>query len=307
MSPAATSDGTQGDQELSLVVNYETVAIMQLLDQGFKVFVVDYVGSTEGPQSYVNNIEAGHALLDAARVAISLDYSAPSTPVGFFGYSQGGGASALGTTLHNSYAPDVNLVTSYIGGPPLDLGEVMNQIDGTMIAAGGYYAVNSMVHRYADVAAYMDQNLNQKGKDLLAELKNQCIADSILSAGFVESETLTTDGKPLYEHTKRNNALRKRLLEQYRAAMKKPSVPALVVANPYDDIVGYPQMEAGARTWCRKGAPIKFVRFVVKGQMPGNSIPHMIPAFAATSMAVDYMVDGFNGKLPTKCTVSTVK
>lgn len=306
LSPASAADGTQGDQKLSLVTNYETIAVMKLLSRGFKVFVVDYVGSNQGPQSYVNNIEAGHALLDAARVAISTKYTSTDTPVGFFGYSQGGGASAVGTTLHNSYAPDVNLVTSYIGGPPLDLAEVMNQIDGTMIAAGGLYALNALMKRYPDVDKFMQKKLNQEGKDLLAKLEHQCIADSILSAGFKKSETLTVDGKSFYEYATQDDPLRTRLLEQYAAAMKKPSVPALVVANPYDDIVGYPQMEAGAKTWCSKGAAIKFVRFIVEGRMPGNSVPHMIPAFAATDMAIEFMVNGFNGILPQRCTVTEV-
>lgn len=51
------------------------------------MFVVDYVGNTE-PQSYIDNIEAGHAMLDAARAATNVSYTQTSTPVGFFGYSQ---------------------------------------------------------------------------------------------------------------------------------------------------------------------------------------------------------------------------
>lgn len=66
------------------------------------------------------------------------------------------------------------------------------------------------------------------------------------------------DGKPFSYHANQPNILNKLLTVQLREAMRKPSVPALVVANPYDDIVGYPQMAAGAKTWCAKeGAKIR--------------------------------------------------
>jgi len=73
--------------------------VRKLLARGFKVFVIDYPGNIDGTQAYVNNIEAGHSMLDAARAALALNYTTPETPIGFYGYSQGGGASALGTTL----------------------------------------------------------------------------------------------------------------------------------------------------------------------------------------------------------------
>lgn len=306
ISPAATLKN-QGAQTLSLVTNYENFTIFSLLEQGFKVFVVDYVGSTEGPQSYIDNIEAGHAMLDAARAATNVNYTQTSTPVGFFGYSQGGSASALGSTLHKIYAPDVNLTTSYIGGPALDLKEVLKLIDGTMITAAALYALNGINARYPEAAAYTENLANEKGRKLLEKVKDQCIADSILSAAFVKTESLTKDGKPFSYHANQPNILKKLLTVQLREAMRKPSVPALVVANPYDDIVGYPQMAAGAKTWCAKGAKIKFVRFIVKSDVKGMAISHLVPTFTAVPLAIDYMVDAFNGKLPTKCTVSTVE
>ncbi|HHY07977.1 MAG TPA: hypothetical protein GX530_05550 [Corynebacteriales bacterium] len=283
------------------------LTIFSLLEQGFKVFVVDYVGSTEGPQSYIDNVEAGHAMLDAARAASNVTYTSPKTPVGFFGYSQGGSASASGTTLHKIYAPDVNLITAYIGGPALDLKKVLRLIDGTMITAAALYALNGINARYPAAAAYTDQLANEKGRELLDEVKDQCIADSILSAAFVETKSLTKDGKPFYYHADQPNVLNDLLTAQLREAMRKPSVPALVVASPYDDIVGYPQMQAGADTWCKKGAKIKFVRFIVKSNIEGMAISHLIPTFTAVPLAIDYMLDAFNGKLPTECTVSTVE
>ncbi len=180
----------------------------------------------------------------------------------------------------------------------------MNTVDGTLIAAGGFYAMNALMERYPDVQEYAKVALNQKAEKLFEKLRTQCIADSILTAGFVKSETLTTDGKSFYDHTKRKNAVNRRLTEQLRTALRKPSVPALVIANPFDDIVGSPQMKSSADTWCRKGGKIKFVRYIFEGRRAGNGLSHMVPALRATDYAIDYMVDGFNGTLPTTCTVS---
>ncbi len=92
-------------------VGYENLAIYRLLARGVAVVVTDYVGlgTTDRLHTYVNRVDEAHAVLDAARAARALEQASVTTesPVGLYGYSQGGGAVAAAAELQPSYAPDV--------------------------------------------------------------------------------------------------------------------------------------------------------------------------------------------------------
>ena len=65
--------------------------VQMLLDDGYRVVVTDYMGlGTDGLHTYLNRVDQGHALIDAARATAK-----PHEKVAFWGYSQGGGAAAV--------------------------------------------------------------------------------------------------------------------------------------------------------------------------------------------------------------------
>lgn len=97
----------------TLSVGYEALAIYRLLATGAAVVVTDYVGlgATDRLHTYVNRLDEGRALLDAARAARTVPGASVTdrSRVGLYGYSQGGGASAAAAELQPTYAPDVPL------------------------------------------------------------------------------------------------------------------------------------------------------------------------------------------------------
>jgi len=100
------------------------------LSQGVRVVVTDYIGlGTPGHHSYVNNIEEAHAVLDAARAGLKLAGAPATAPVGFAGYSQGGGAAAAAGEYAASYAPELNVKGTFAGAPPADLFDVMRAVE----------------------------------------------------------------------------------------------------------------------------------------------------------------------------------
>ncbi|WNI33989.1 lipase family protein [Streptomyces sp. ITFR-6] len=84
-------------------VGYESLAIYRLLAAGTAVVVTDYVGlgTTDRLHTYVNRVDEGHALLDAARAAHAVPGASltAGSRTGLYGYSQGGGASASAAEL----------------------------------------------------------------------------------------------------------------------------------------------------------------------------------------------------------------
>lgn len=302
-SSSLDSRQDQGKQLLSLIANYETFTILKILAAGYRVFVIDYLGGSDGPQAYVNNIEAGHAILDGARAARQLRKITPRTPIGLWGYSQGGAAAALGATLHSRYAPDVNLQAAYAGAPPIDLIEVNRLIDGTMITAGALMGLNGFAARFPDVAAHVDSIMNEKGKEVLARLAHECIADSVFSTAYTQTKDLLKDGRALYEHMRDTPLMRRHMDQQLAAGRLTPRVPLLVISNPYDDIVSYRQVEVSNRRWCAAGAKTVFLKYTYDSHLPGTALAHMMPGFGGATPALAFMNRIFNGATLTKCVV----
>ena len=99
--------------------SYEYSFYMMALRHGARVIVADLIGlGMPGHHTYVNHIEEAHALLDAARSGLELAHAPKDAPIGFAGYSQGGGASLSAAEYAERYAPDLNVAGTYAGAPP---------------------------------------------------------------------------------------------------------------------------------------------------------------------------------------------
>ena len=287
---------------LEPILNYEFGVIWDILSHGWDLFVIDYVGGAAGPQAYVNSIEAGHAMLDGARAVTQLSAVEPHTPIGFWGYSQGGGAAAAGTSLHDTYAPDVNLKGSYAGAPPLRLYDVMRTIDGTAITFALGYGINSYSKRYPSVKKQIQPSLNEHGKHVLNTLSHGCLLGSALTASFESSDKWTVDGKSVVDHLEANALFRKEIGRQLAAVEMKPGAPIMVLSNPYDDIVPYQQVKVTAAKWCKAGGDVYFVTAKVGPFPKGYAISHLAPMIMTVELPLEFLAARFAGVPYHGCT-----
>ena len=135
-------------QQVTLNMNYEYAFYQYAAQQGVRVVTTDLVGlGTPGHHSYVNHIEEAHAVLDAARATLRHAHAPANAPVGFAGYSQGGGAAAAAAEYAATYAPELNVKGTYAGAPPAELFEVMDAVDGSSIVHVLGYAINGYAER----------------------------------------------------------------------------------------------------------------------------------------------------------------
>lgn len=91
------NQGIHFSSGLDITFGYEEMFISTMLARGFAIVVTDYEGlGTPGVHTYTNRVAQGQTVLDAARAAKQLPNTSldPHGPVAFWGYSQGGGASA---------------------------------------------------------------------------------------------------------------------------------------------------------------------------------------------------------------------
>ncbi|OKK08983.1 lipase family protein [Streptomyces sp. CB02400] len=286
----------------TLSVGYDNLAVYRLLATGAAVVVTDYVGlgATDRLHTYVNRLDQGHAMLDAARAARSVPGASVTADsrVGLYGYSQGGGASASAAELHSAYAPEVNLVGTYAGAPPADLTAVMKGIDGSALAAALGWSINGFAQAEPALKEVVDQHINATGRSALDSIATSCVGDAILSHGFTKSTKWTKDGSSLADIIAGEPDARA-VLDEQRIGRLEPTGPVRLVTGVQDDIVPHAQARQLALDWCRKGADVTYKAVVLPNLGDKILTNHLVPLLTDQGDAVEWLTDRLEGE-PTR-------
>ncbi|MFJ8882772.1 lipase family protein [Streptomyces sp. NPDC102402] len=288
--------------EGTVSVGYDNIAVYRFLAAGAAVVVTDYagLGTTDRLHTYVNRVDEGHALLDAARAARSVSGASvtSASKVGLYGYSQGGGASASAAELQSSYAPDVNLAGTYAGAPPADLTEVMKGIDGSALAGALGWSINGFAQSDPSLKAVVDANTNDVGKAALKDTSTMCVGDAILGYGFTNSKKWTANGKPIADIIAAEPKLQA-ILAQQRIGNLKPTAPVRLATGVQDDIVGHRQARQLAVDWCRKGGDVTYEAIHLPDLGDKLLTNHLVPLLTDQGSAISWLTDRLSGKRTT--------
>ncbi len=113
------------------VAQFEFLLIAAALAEGWAVSVPDHEGRNG---MWGAPYEPGYHVLDGLRAALSSERLglSPSAPIGLWGYSGGGLASAWAAEMSGSYAPELNIVGAVLGSPVGDLGHTFRRLNGTL-------------------------------------------------------------------------------------------------------------------------------------------------------------------------------
>lgn len=288
--------GTQGmaakcapSRQMAVGREYESVFIAALLARGFNVVVPDYQGhGAHSPvHTYMSRIVQGHVVLDALRATqrLGLDGIEADGQVAVTGYSQGGAACASAAEQWETYAPELNVIGAVAGATPADLYRTARFLDGGPYFAFLAYTLAGIADDYGiDPGAV----LNDRGVELLAKVKHECLFESLRSYAFTRLSQLTADGRGIADFLadpQFENILRgQRLGEDGRW----PKMPTMLVHSRYDDVVPYECSRALAERWVGQGARIR----LVTGRVPGH-VPAMV---TSNRSAMRFLDDRFDGK-----------
>ena len=278
----------------SVNIDYERGIVRKLVDAGYRVIVTDYVGlGTPGTHTYLNRVDQGHAVIDAARYAAH-----DGEKIAFWGYSQGGGASAAAAELVADYAPELNVVAAFVGAPPADPLAVLEQATSKQISAVAGFAAVSFASTYPDFREALYAELNEEGVDTLETLSNACMAEAprVAPKPFTE---YTKSGESLAELAQANATLRARL-DQNKLGRVPTSMPTLVLTNPADDLVPSQQVTQLARDYCSVGAPVEYRAVAMQGVRPEapfanvDGSAHTLPLYLESSNAITWLNERFD-------------
>jgi dienelactone hydrolase len=296
-----------GTDQSTVSIGYEILAMDRLLAKGIAVVETDYVGlgTTDRLHTYVNRVDEGHAVLDAARAAKALTNTSITAKsiVGLYGYSQGGGAVASAAELQSAYAPDVNLKATYSGAPPADLAATTAAIDGTELVGALGWAINGFTQTDPDLAPLLDRYLSDTGRSVLKDLSTMCVGDAILTYADRHSTSWTTDGKSLADIISAEPTLKAFIGDQL-IGTHKPTGAVRVATGISDNLVPHAQARTMAVHWCRLGGNVTYAPVLLAGA-GSPLLNHFGPLLADQGTAIDWLTNRLAG-LPALSTCAII-
>lgn len=294
--------GTQGSGDactpgklLPTGLEYEALPVAAALMRGWNVALTDLPGlGTPAQHTYMNRVDQAHATIDMARAATNMKLPGidSKSPVAFYGYSQGGGASAAALELAPTYGKGVNLKAGYAGGTPANLAETAANIDAKPLAGALGYAINGFLAAEPQLTPLMNDLLNEKGKRLLKQTSDECVPQSIVRHAYVDTRTLTKSGKSIGEILKQEPL--KSLLEKQEIGHRTPNVPVFVGHGANDDSIPLQGARTMARQWCTTGAKVYYKEVPIPSVAP--LVDHALPMLGNLVPAFDWIDAVISGR-----------
>lgn len=280
-----------------LTMGYEEMFVATMVARGFAVVVTDYEGvGTPAPATAFMRLSQGYALIDAARAAMRLENTSldPNGPVAFWGYGQGGGASASAAELAPTYAPELMVVGAWAGAPASDIALIPPFADGSIFAGGLGYLLNAVGAAYPDLVPGLQGALTPKGVHLLTTTADQCVGETVMRFAFRHYWQYFTGD---YMQMVASEPL-KTVLAAQRIGTLAPNAPVFITSNRYDPFIPFGGARQLALDWCARGAD---VQFWINEQPPflnKLAINNLLPYFVDGERGMQWIADRFNG-LPT--------
>ncbi len=304
------------EQELD-GLNIELLNAYLAASQGIRVVVTDYIGmGTPGVHTYVNSVDEGNALIDASRAAINLAGAPGESPVGFLGYSQGGGAAASAAERAAGYAPDLNVAGTFAGAPPANLREVLPSIDGGSLLSTLGYAINSSFVYRPDFANLVGQHLNEDGIRFLQITRNECVSDGTLNlnegidieaflggetAGLTGTAQMTKEGLTFDELVAELPEVGA-YLDAQKLGTQPTNAPIMVENGINDQAIPVAQAEQLAQDYCALGSNVVFYPNQLPDLFGDDGVTHMLPMVTDLPVAYTYLMAAFHGvQMPNHC------
>ena len=268
-----------------------------LLARGARVVVTDYRGlGTSATPTYLNRVQAAHAVLDAARAAQRLFGTGP---VGIGGYSQGGFSAAAAIEVQPEYAPELAVVGAFAGAVPADL-TTQFRLGNELLNPIYLDFASGLIEAYPPAAQAVRDQFNARGLDILRRTQAHCDSDNPTEFDNLSTRDLTRDGRPLIEHFGEEPFAS--LISQQRIGLVAPQVPVLLVQASSDDTVPVEQTRQLARLWCSVGATVDYREIPLPSALPGTQLMHAVPSFAASWLGAEYLAARFAGApAPSNC------
>ncbi|MFD9698863.1 lipase family protein [Lentzea sp. NPDC059081] len=165
------------DQPSEGQARFDRDQVADAVHRGWAVMVPDY----EGPRSeFLGTEAAAHGVLDGIRAARSFPLARVDrdAPIGLWGYSGGGLATAAAAQRQARYAPELEISGIAEGGVVADVNAAIGALSGQVFS--GWLPFGFAALRNAHPRANVDQYLNTLGRESADKVAHGCAGAAIV-------------------------------------------------------------------------------------------------------------------------------
>jgi acetyl esterase/lipase len=244
---------------LGSLSQFEFLLINACVAEGWAVSVPDHEGIRG---SWGAPYEPGYRVLDGIRAALSserLELSAGASskaPIGLWGYSGGGLASAWAAEMCGEYAPDLDIVGAVLGSPVGDLGHTFRRLNGGFLAGLPALVVAALAHIYPDLDRMIREHANEEGRALLEALEKMTTVEAVLKmAGKNMGDYLD---EPLEDILSTPEITY--VFDSIKLGAAVPTPPVLIVQAVHDYLIDVHDIDELADAYSAGGARVTYHR-----------------------------------------------
>ncbi|HYZ66857.1 MAG TPA: lipase family protein [Mycobacterium sp.] len=273
----------RGAKALGALAQVEFLLVAAALAEGWAVSVPDHEGRHG---MWGAPYEPGYHVLDGVRAALSykrLGLSADA-PVGLWGYSGGGLASAWAAEVSGSYAPELNIVGAVLGSPVADLGHAFRRLNGSFYSGLPGMMVAALTHIYPELDKVIQEHATEEGKAMLLRIEKMTTAHAVLR--FIGMDMGKLIDQPLEQILQTPEV--QHVFESIKLGTAVPTPPVLIVQAVHDRIVSVDDIDALTHTYQSGGASVTYHRDMFSEHM-------LLHPFSAP-MTLRWLTDRFDGK-----------
>ncbi len=261
----------------------ELLLIAAVLAEGWAVSVPDH----GGPHGVFGApFEPGHYVLDGLRAALNFEplQLSSTAPIGLWGYSGGGLATAWAAEMYDGYAPELNVVAAVLGSPVGDLGNTYHRLNGKFFAGLPVMVVVALTHTYPEFRAVIEQHLTAEGKATFEKLPRMTTAHAVVRLAKTDMATMLT--RPLDEVLDLPEV--RHVFDNIRLGTAAPKMPVLIVQAVHDRIISVSDIDQLAQTYALGGTDVTYHR--------DRFCEHILLHPLSAPMSLRWLRDRFQGR-----------
>lgn len=240
---------------MGAISQLELFLITAAVAEGWAVSVPDHEGLRG---MWGAPYEPGYRVLDGIRAALSSDRIAlsPSAPIGLWGYSGGGLASAWAAEMCGDYAPELDIVGAVLGSPVGDLGNTFRRLNGRFFAGLPALVVAALSHVYPDLDRVIKDHSSEEGRALLESLEDMTTVGAVIRmAGKNMGDFLDEPLEAILSTPEVTF-----VFDNIRLGAAVPTPPVLIVQAVHDYLIDVHDIDVLADAYSAGGAKVTYHR-----------------------------------------------
>ncbi len=272
----------------------EILLIASALDQGWPVIVPDHEGLKA---AFGANKRAGHATLDGIRAAIQ---ASNVTGIGsdarfaLWGYSGGSLVSGWAAELHQSYAPELNIVGAALGGTTDDNISIFKSCNKGIFAGLIATAYGGLSQEFPTIAQALKKHTLPEYKAQFDAVTGMCLLDALGAFAFQDVFSKFDDPDVLFTDpglTALGNST--------NLGKITPKMPEYIYKAVADEVIPVAGADDLVNFYCANGGNVQYDRDLTSG--------HVSLAVTGAPKAFLFLKNVLNGvPQPQGCQTRTV-